>query len=154
MGFGLGSIPLLLDTYDDQAWHYTGIERDEAILYLAHKYAIPRIQSPVQLIQTDASLFIQQCQTKFDLICMDIFVDDVVPDAFKTSTFLNQVSQLLNPGALLLFNKLSRTAVDLEATTSYYEEVFRPFFSNATYVVVEGNHLLVNDKKYLKVFNA
>ena len=150
LGFGLGSIALLLDAYDDQTWHYTGIEKDEAVLYLAHQYAIPRIQHPIQLIQTDAHLFINQCQTKYDLICMDIFVDDVVPETFKTTTFLNQLNQVLNPGGLLLFNKLSRTAVDLEATTTYYEDIFSPFFSNATYLVVDGNHLLLSDQRFLK----
>ncbi|NJK83808.1 MAG: hypothetical protein HC912_08335, partial [Saprospiraceae bacterium] len=80
LGFGLGSIPLILEQKLGKSYTYTAVELDESVLYLANKYALPHLESPIQLICADALSFVMQCETQFDLICMDIFLDDLIPD--------------------------------------------------------------------------
>jgi len=108
LGLGLGSIPILLEKLTVSQWHISGVEKDDAVIYLANKYVLPTLQSTIQIYETDALAFVQQCQQSFDVICMDIFVDDQVPADFKTDAFLFELKRILSPDGLLLYNKLSR----------------------------------------------
>ena len=38
LGFGLGSIPIILEQKFNKKYFYTGVEIDEEVLYLANKY--------------------------------------------------------------------------------------------------------------------
>ena len=46
LGFGLGSIPLMLEKKFHCRIRYTGVEADESVIWLAGKYALPELQSP------------------------------------------------------------------------------------------------------------
>jgi len=143
LGFGLGSIPYLLEKTFHKKYRYTAIEIDENVLYLANKYALDDIQSPISLIPTDAAIFVSYCQEKFDLICMDVFLDDEVPTYFETEEYLQQLKTLLNPKGILLFNKLALTKEDITKCENFLP-VFQKIFPQATYIDVQGNWIFVN----------
>lgn len=82
---------------------------------------------------------------QFDMIAVDIFLDDVIPDRFTQSTFLENTKNLLRPGGLLLYNRLANTEADLEKTKLFYEETFKEVFPNGKYLSVGGNWMLVNE---------
>lgn len=148
LGFGLGSIPILLEKYTNRDWKITGIEKDENVLYLANKYGISEIKSPLEIILADAEAFVSQSQQKFDLICMDIYIDDKVPEHFEKIGFLEKLKAILTPEGLLIFNKLTRTRVDLEQSKVFYRDSFQTVFPEATYLDVKGNWSLLNTEKY------
>ncbi len=144
LGFGLGSIPVILEKVFEKNFHYVGIEKDEAVLYLANKYQLPHLQSNIELICTDAIHFINQNQQLFDLICMDIFFDDVIPEQFEQKSYLLKLKSILHPQGLLMFNRLSLHEKDRLRTKRFFENVFKSVFPKGTYLDVKGNWMLLN----------
>lgn len=144
LGFGLGSIPYMLERVFDCHFNYTAVEIDEEVLYLAHQYALPEIASPIEMITANAFDYAAQCETKYDLICMDVFLDDVIPDDFETTEFLGNLKRLLRPQGILLYNRLSYSEGDKEKSRSFLEEGFRKIFPEAFYIDTESNWILVN----------
>ncbi len=146
LGLGLGSIPFMLENKFDLDADYTAVEIDEAIIYLANKYTLSEIQAPINYICTDAANFVQICQDKFDLICMDVFKDDFIPEEFETLEYLETLKDLLNPNGMLLYNRLASFKKDIEASQKFKEEKFLQVFPNAYHLNVKGNWMLVGKK--------
>ena len=144
LGFGMASIPIILEKMGlDYA--YTAVEIDEQVIYLASKYELPYLRSPVQMICADAAQWVQISEEQFDLIAVDIFLDDVIPDRFTQSFFLENTKELLRPGGLLLYNRLANTETDLEKTRTFFEKPFKGVFPEGRYLEVGGNWMLVNE---------
>ncbi len=149
LGLGLGSIPIMLEKIFDQELYYTAVEIDEAVIELASKYALPEIMSPVELVCADALAYVAQHPANYDLICMDVFLDDIVPESFEKENFLEGLKVMLNPGGLLLFNRLAATAKDKMESKQFFEESFLKVFPAGAYLDVGGNYMLVNDGEWL-----
>ena len=81
LGLGLGSVIQLVNQYKPHA-NYTAIEIDDEVIYLAEKYVLNHLDNDIQIINTDGNTFLQITEQKFDLICMDIFIDDWIPQEF------------------------------------------------------------------------
>lgn len=148
LGFGLGSIPYMLEKKFDKQYHYTAVEIDENVLYLANKYTLPELSSSITMIPADAFAYAHYCHDRFDLLCMDVFLDDMVPDNFETAHYLQQLVNLLSPNGILLFNKLAATKKDRDQAAKFFE-LFKKVFPNATYLDVNDNWMLINDKAFL-----
>lgn len=144
LGLGLGSIPVILEQKYDKHYHYTAIEIDEAVLDLANRYILDELHSPIQLICADADAFVMQSDAKFDLICMDIFLDDEVPTVFESTVFLEALRDLLNPGGVLLYNRLAAKSKDVERTKAFFDHQFLPVFPQGAWLDVGGNWILIN----------
>ncbi|MEM9918824.1 MAG: methyltransferase domain-containing protein [Bacteroidota bacterium] len=149
LGFGLGSIPIILEKMGYHH-HYTAVEVDESVVDLATRYAMPRIDSPVQMICADALAFVQQCQSHFDLIAVDLFLDDLIPAPFESQTFLERTKELLNPGGVLLYNRLAFTPQDKEEARKFLEGPFRTVFPEGIHLDINGNWMLLNHGAYHK----
>lgn len=143
LGFGLGSIPEILEKRGLD-YHYTAVEIDEEVLYLANEYTLPQIKSPIDLVCADAFAWVNMCTEQFDLICMDVFLDDVVPDHLEAIDYLEKLKTLLTPSGMLLFNRLAATKEDVEETKAFFEDKFLSVFPNGRYLDVTGNWILVN----------
>ncbi len=145
LGFGLGSIPFMLERKFGKKYHYTAVEIDEIVLQLAQKYVVADLNSPIDFICADAAAYVAQTERQFDLICMDVFLDDVVPSVFEQPHFLETLRQRLQPNTgLLLYNRLTTSDLDKKNTRDYYHRVFQKVFPDATYFDVDGNWMLVN----------
>ncbi len=147
LGFGLGSISYMLEKTFKKSIKYTGIEIDEAVIYLTSKYVLDELHSDIELICADASVFVQQNQVKYDMICIDLFIDDVIPEVFLTTDFLDDVQACLSEKGFLIFNHLYYYEKDKLKAETYYETVFRPFFEDAGYLDVHMNRMMISDKK-------
>ena len=93
LGLGLGSIPIILDQISRDHWDFSAVEIDDEVCRLANIYASPKISSPLEVHVADAQIYLSVNHTSFDLICVDLFVDDEIPEEFRTEDFLN----MLNP---------------------------------------------------------
>lgn len=144
LGFGLGSIPFMLEKVFKQKYRYVGVEKDEVIALWASQYVLPELRSPVELQLTDARIFTKLCGEQFDLIVMDIFVDDEIPDEFETTDFLQTLKDLLRPEGILLYNRLAAQPEDRRISKAFFENTFRQVFPEATYYEVLGNWMLKN----------
>jgi len=149
LGLGLGSIPLMLEQHFQRQFQYTAVEIDESVIYLAQKYVLSRLSAPMELIAADAFAFVQQCQERFDLIAMDVFLDDIIPDHFKTVDFLQQLADLLEPNGLLLYNCLAYTPKDIAQAQQFYESTFQTVFKSGTYLPLRVNWMFFSDQDIL-----
>lgn len=146
LGLGLGSIPFLLEKKYQVKTNYTAVEIDETIVYLANKYSLHDLKSPINYICTDAEAFVQVSDEKYDLICLDIFQDDVIPEKFETLEFLESLNNMLRPSGVLLVNRLATFDSDIEKTTKYSESIFKKIFPKGYHYDIEGNWILVGER--------
>lgn len=142
LGLGLGSIPQMLEQNFKQNYHYTAIEIDEEVAYLAQKYVLHELHSPIEVICTDALIYLDQTEATFDLICMDIFMSDVIPAKFEETDFLQMLKASLAPKGVLLYNRLAATPNDKAKSRRFFEEQFLPVFPGATLLDVGPNFIL------------
>ena len=141
LGYGLGSVPRLLDDRLEHSIAYTGIEHDRVIIELAGKYGY--LNDKIELIEADAMEFIQKNQKQFDLIAVDLFLDSTVPARFQTVEFLELVLKATSPNGWILFNRLAYPEKELHQTATYFEEIFARVIPHVNYVETKGNWVLM-----------
>ncbi len=144
LGFGLGSIPLMLETLFHKKYHYTAVEIDPEVLRLANKYTVANLTSPVEFHLSDAATYAAFSEEKFDMICMDVFLDDMVPTELEQEEFLQDLKKMLAPNGILLFNKLAHYQKDKNIAQSFYQNHFKRIFTEGVYLDVQGNYILLN----------
>ncbi len=146
LGLGLGSIPTMLEKNFGKKYHYTAVEIDESVIYLASKYALPKLESKIEIICADAFAYVMQCEQQFDLVCMDVFLDDIVPEAFEDILFLEKLKQLVHPDGILLFNRISNHRLDITNAEVFYKEKFKQVFPEGSYLEIKGNWMLLDKR--------
>lgn len=150
LGLGLGSIPLILERQFGKSYHFTIVEIDEAVIHLANKYTLSQLKSPIEVIQADALNYIYQCDQQFDLICMDVFLDDVIPAQFRQHYFLLNLKTCLAEDGILLYNCLAAQKKDIELARNFLERYFQVVFEKGIHLEVAANWILMNDRRFLK----
>ena len=145
LGVGLCSIPFMLERVFNKQFQFTGVEIDGNVLYLASKYVIPDLVSRITLHEADGFAFLAQNTTRFDIICMDIFIDDVTPDKFETDAFLEYLDRSLADGGVVLYNCLAQSKQDQAQTHTFLHDQFLQTFPDGGYLDVGGNWMLVSD---------
>ncbi|MBK8518553.1 MAG: fused MFS/spermidine synthase [Saprospiraceae bacterium] len=145
LGFGLGSIPVLLEKTFKKSLMYTGVEIDEAIIYLVSKYVLDEVKSEISLIHADAANFVMQNHFIYDMICIDIFIDDKIPEHFISKQFLENVITNVAINGIILFNHLGHSEADITAAQRYYKDVFSQVIPNAKMIKVNHNFMMVSN---------
>ncbi|MBR9919579.1 MAG: methyltransferase domain-containing protein [Bacteroidetes bacterium] len=148
LGFGLGSVPYMLETVFERHFRYTAVEIDESVIDLASRYVLPQMESTIELIQADAFAYMLQQSDTYDLIAMDVFLDDTVPESFESDAFLEALNRALKPDGLLIYNRLAQTQTDKESTRNFYKDRFKKHFPKGDYLDVKGNWMLINRSDY------
>ncbi|WMX17184.1 MULTISPECIES: spermidine synthase [unclassified Aureispira] len=144
LGLGLGSIPLLLEKKFKKKYNYTLVEIDQKIVNLANKYTLDELQSSYSVICIDALEYVKTCSQQFDLVAIDIFIDDQIPSAFESVQFLENVKRVLSPNALLMYNQLTYNDTLLSKTELFFERKFKSVFPEAVFLSLSGNKMLLN----------
>lgn len=149
LGFGLGAIPVILEKSFNKNWIYTGVDIDSAVIYLVSKYVLDDLTSEIEIIETDALNYMSQNEEKYDLICLDIFIDNIIPEDFLTVEFMEMVKDSLNEDGLVLFNHLGFYPHEITESTHYFNRVFSKVFPNGHQLKVVNNFIMINDKSKL-----
>ena len=150
LGFGLASVPIILEKKLGRMYHYTGVEIDEEVLYLANKYVMDELVANFDLIAADAHAFTMLCEEQFDLVIMDVFFDDLIPDEFETPEFLQRLKDITKPDGLMLYNRLAFNKRDIKNTKIFYDNTFTKIFEDGTFLEVKGNWMLMNNKQFIR----
>ena len=150
LGLGLGSIPYMLEKTFKKECYITAIELDEEVIRLASKYTLKRLHHPFDIVCTDASVFIEITEEKYDLICVDIFNDDKIPEPFYAKAFLEHLSMILNENGIILFNHIGTTVKDIDSASQYFKNTFKSVFPNAEIIRTKHNFILLNHLKFLQ----
>jgi SAM-dependent methyltransferase len=144
LGLGLGSIPLLLERHFHKKYSYTLVEIDPVIVDLAQQYTLPYLKSEMKVITGDAADFVSNCSDQFDMIAIDIFIDDETPSVFETTFFLKEVRKLLKPSGVLLYNRLTYDEKLTQKTEQFYEKCFNYVYEKSCCIDLGGNKMLLN----------
>jgi spermidine synthase len=104
LGFGAGSIASILQKEYKKKLKIIGVEKDPVVVDLARKYFSLGKFKDLELYTEDAYDFVRNCNNKFDMIVMDVFVDVNVPDKFLEKEFISSLGDLLSVRGILFFN--------------------------------------------------
>ena len=144
LGFGLGSVPLILEKIYNKNANYIGVEIDENIIFLAHKYNSSLRKINLQLIKYDALDYVKNCKEKFDLIAADLFIDNKVPEQFESEDFCRNLKQLLLPDGPVLFSQIFSTKESEKHGADFLQGAFKNIFPLAECIKTKGNIVLHN----------
>ncbi len=144
LGLGLASIPYILEKIHHKDFVYTGVEIDEEVVYLASKYVLDELKSEVNVYTTDAYTFMCMNESRYDLICMDVFVDDLIPEELESIDFTEMLRDTLAPGGKLIYNRLAYSPEDKTGTEQYFQNVFSKVFPDGRIYETGGNRMLIN----------
>lgn len=148
LGLGLASVPYMLEKIFRKSYTYTAVELDEVVAQLAQKYTMSRMDSSLEIIIADAINFIEIDEQCYDMIIMDIFAEDIIPNKFETKEFLQLLESKLNTNGVLLYNRMGLTEFDIK-TGKKFEATFSAVFPNSTYLEVKDNWMFVHDQSHL-----
>jgi spermidine synthase len=107
LGFGSGSVAELLQKKNSPDILFTGVEADGEVIRLAKKYFPVSNHQNVTIVHDSAEHFVQHCKESFDLIVIDIFLEDKVPATCQSKGFLQSVQSLLSRNGKVYFNKMA-----------------------------------------------
>jgi predicted membrane-bound spermidine synthase len=109
LGCGAGSVvQILRETYAPDG-SITAVEIDPVVIELAREHFELGRTPKLEIVCADALEYVRTSERSFDLVVVDLFVDDRVPDKFRTRSFVRRTVELLRPGGLLAFNVIDDT---------------------------------------------
>jgi spermidine synthase len=130
IGLGGGTIPRTLEKLLPEA-KIDIVEIDPAVTRVAKTYFGFIPDDRMRVIESDGRVFVKRAlrePTRYDLIMLDAFDHEYIPEHLLTREFLNEVKSLLAPGGWLAANTFSSSRLyDHESTT--YASVFPEFFN-------------------------
>ena len=123
LGLGAGSVLETIRKQHSKTAHITGVEIDATILQIAHEEFGIAEYPLTKLVQEDATVFIANNADTYDLIIIDLFIIDTIPEAALEATFLKQVVKAMEPGGCMVFNTIPETlsSETLDYLISFFE---------------------------------
>ena len=85
------------------------IEIDSEMVSIAiNEFGINQFDN-INLINADAIDYLEKCKNIFDLIIVDIFIADVIPELFIIQKFMNSLFPRLNLNSKIIYNTMRQT---------------------------------------------
>jgi spermidine synthase len=141
IGLGGGTLPTAFSQILPQAEIDT-VEIDPAVIRVARKYFNFQPTAKRRVAEDDGRVFVKRAikkKIKYDLIILDAYDHEYIPEHLLTREFLGEVKKVMEPGAVLAANTWSTSRLyDHESAT--YESVFGRFFnlkSEARVIIVK-----------------
>ena len=107
------------------------VEIDPAVVKVAKQYFDFRTSERVRVYEVDGRVFVKRAQRegrKYDLVMLDAFDHEYIPEHLLTKQFLEEVERLLTPQGVLAANTFSSSRLyDHESVT--YAAVFGTYFN-------------------------
>jgi len=143
IGLGGGTLPRAIAQTVPTA-QIDVVEIDPAVIEVANKYFSFTPGKQTQVTEVDGRVFVKRAlrmQRRYDLIMLDAFDHEYIPEHLLTEEFLREVQGLLEPGGVLAANTFSGSRLyDHESVT--YSAVFGTYFNlkrdNRVIIAVRG----------------
>ena len=130
VGLGGGTLPVAFRELLPNA-HIDAVEIDPAVISVAEEFFAYEPTPPGKLYVQDARIFgkrANQREQRYDLIVLDAFNGDYIPEHLMTREYLQETQALLAPGGVLLANTFSISKLyNHESAT--YASVFGEFYN-------------------------
>ena len=113
-----------------------GVELDPDIIKIANTYfEIDKIKS-LEIIMANAEDFVRNKKENFDLIIIDIFQDNFMPEFLFEEFFINNVIENLNNNGFIIFNTMILNGNDKFRNDNYCKQ-----FENNDYKIIRIDKL-------------
>ena len=130
IGLGGGTLPRALRQMLPQA-QIDVVEIDPAVVKVARRYFAFQDGANVRVAEVDGRVFVKRARRegrRYDLVMLDAFDHEYIPEHLLTQEFLTEVKDVLAPGGVLAANTFSSSRLyDYESCT--YAAVFGEFFN-------------------------
>jgi len=130
IGLGGGTIPMAVHHVLPEA-QIDAVEIDPAVVRVARAFFNYKEDDKLKTFEQDGRVFVRRANSqgaKYDIIMLDAFSDEYIPEHMLTREFLVEVKNLLAPGGVLAANTFSASGLyDNESAT--YAEVFGDFYN-------------------------
>jgi len=146
LGCGGGSVVRLLADDFARGAASTAVDLDPVVLALAREhFGLDRVPGTT-LVEADAAEYVVRADAgRFDLVVVDVFVDDEIPPGCQTPVFLRRAARLLAPGGMLVYNRLYHTP-ERRAESDAFAAVFRMAVGATRALAVRTNLVLVHER--------
>jgi spermidine synthase len=104
LGLGGGSVIAILRDEYHLDLPVTAVEKDPEVIRIAHEYFGLGGYSNIDILCMDAEEYARQATEHFNLIIIDLFIDNKVPEPFTRLPFLRDCGRILSPGGRIVFN--------------------------------------------------
>lgn len=148
IGLGGGTLPSALIRVLPES-EMRIVEIDPAVVRVAKKYFNFQPTSKIQITEEDGRVFVKRAikrGEKYDLIVLDAYGDNYIPEHMLTEQFLKEVKKILAPDGVLAANTYSTSKIyDRESVTyeSVYGNLFniKKFLSTSRVILTKLNNL-------------
>jgi spermidine synthase len=130
VGLGGGTLPRALRQVLPNA-RIDVVEIDPAVVRVANRYFDFKTSELTHVIESDGRVYVKRAQRagqRYDLIMLDAFDHEYIPEHLLTREFLQEVKSLLTPQGVLAANTFSSSRL-YEHESATYEAVFGKFFN-------------------------
>jgi len=145
LGLGGGSLARLIrDSWPKTK--ITGVDMDEVIVGLGIRH-LGLKETGANVVIKDASRFVSdqiKAKEKYDLIGVDMYVQDSVPQKFRKAKFIKNIKKLLKKGGLVFFNRLYYGEKRKEAHD--FEKLLKKEFEKVDTVYPEANIIFLCER--------
>jgi spermidine synthase len=143
LGWGLGSIGNILSKYNLNI-EKNGVEIDKLML---HWYKSYNFQSNTTIHNDNIFNFVKNAKECYDIIAIDIYIDNKVPQEIFNTNFLNNINALLtNNGILFLSTFYQNKSEELESI-QFCNNTLSKIFAETSYLSTKGNVMLQGKRK-------
>lgn len=130
IGLGGGTLPMALrEMFPDL--EIDAVEIDPAVTRVAEKFFNFKRDDKLRVAEEDGRVFVKKAiksGTRYDIVMLDAFADDYIPEHLSTQEFLKEVKSILTPDGVVAANTFSSSRLyPYESVT--YESVFGPFYN-------------------------
>lgn len=144
VGLGGGTLPMALSQMLPQARIDT-VEIDPAVVRVARAYFGFRDTGRIRVFEMDGRVFVKRAireAQRYDLIMLDAFDHEYIPEHLLTREFIGEVKSLLVPQGVLVANTFSTSRLyDHESVTyaAEFDEFFNLKRENRVIIAVNGD---------------
>lgn len=142
LGVAGGSVIQTLKDEFEFNGQITGVELDKKTIEIANDYFGLNKFTDVEIINDDAQNFVAKTEAKYDLIVIDIFQDNIMPDFLFEKPFISNLHHILDNNGNILFNTIVNFSNDIERNKKYNTLASKFFKSIKVLSRVEGNNEL------------
>jgi spermidine synthase len=154
IGMGLGAVIYILEKTLKIRSDITAVEFDSDVIYFAKKYSLPRFKSKINVIQDDGYEYLLQSNDSYDLIILDVCIEDMIPAGFESPECMESIKRNLAEDGILLYNRFYSYYKDQFKTDKFFKNIFKKVFPEGYLLDQKGTCLLVNNKNTLIIENS
>lgn len=122
------------------------VEIDPAVIRVARYYFSYRTDNHQRVFADDGRAFVERARRAgrhYDIVMLDAFDSDYIPEHLLTVEFLHAVRDILTPDGIVVANSFARSRL-YQRETATYAAVFGSFYNLRT--KVEGNRVIIGAK--------